>query len=47
MTFRDYFEKHLCDHGLFGDQAKKVMDEAEADPANESMRWRWVDHVEG
>jgi hypothetical protein len=47
MTFRQHFEKHLFNHGLFEDQAKAVVDHYTASRAGEPMRDRMNDDIAG
>jgi len=47
MTFREWGRKYLEERGMFEQQARIVLEDMEADPANEAMAGRWKDHIEG
>ena len=47
MTFEQYAKKYLFENGMFEEQAAQVVEMAKKDEANESMKNRWGDDVEG
>lgn len=47
MTFRDKAIQLMVNNGMFEADAAKVFEQAEADPANEAMKDRWNDDVNG
>lgn len=47
MTFKERVIELLYKRGMFQDQAEEVLELAMADPANEAMKDRWNDHIEG
>ena len=47
MAFEQYAKKYLFENGMFEEQAAQVVEMAKKDEANESMKNRWGDDVEG
>ena len=47
MTIRQMLEDKLVNHGLWPDEAKKVMEAVAAHPASESMQGRWDSESDG
>lgn len=45
MTFKEFLIEHLTGSGMFDSQAEKVFAVVEADPANETMKYRWNDNI--
>lgn len=46
MTIRQKLETRLVDHGLWDEEAAKVMNQAEQNDSLKDMKGRWNDDVE-
>lgn len=47
MTIREWAEDYCFQRGMFPDQAKAVVEKAMEHKANEAMKGRWNDSIDG
>jgi len=47
MTIREVLEKRLCEHGMWPDEAKQVLKNAETHATCEAMKGRWDEQESG